>query len=499
MSATPPTPRLAPPLSRRRFFDRMADGLCGAALLSLLGNDREASRLLAAETPHAQSTGTRGFDLTAKPPHFAPRARSVIHLCMQGGPSQVDLFDPKPALEKYDGQSPPRELTTGAVFENDRTGKLMKSPFAFSQHGESGAWVSEVMPHIAREVDSIAFIRSMYNVHPNHEPAIFKLQSGQTFPGHPVFGSWITYGLGSENQNLPAYVVLADPVNRLPTNGVENWLSGYLPPLYQGTPMRPTGSPLLNLKPDYAEPSAVTDAKRDLLAQLDRRHLDRRPGQPVLESRIKNYEMAARMQLEATAALDLSQESPDTLAQYGVDEADTDSFGRRCLLARRLVERGVRFVQLFPQGQSWDNHNKLATSLPSICRRTDRPVAALLRDLRQRGLLDSTLVLWGGEFGRLPMAQVNSAGQLANAGRDHGPYGFTAWMAGGGVRGGVSYGNTDEIGYAAVENRVGIQDWHATVLHLLGLRHRELVFERNGLGERLTHQFDARVVHEILA
>ena len=227
-------------------------------------------------------------------------------------------------------------------------------------------------------------------------------------------------------------------------------------------------------------------------------HLSTRPGQPALDSRIRNYELAARMQLEASEALDLENESPETLEMYGITEKETESFGRRCLLARRLVERGVRFVQLFPRGQAWDNHNKIATSLPSICSKTDKPIAALVRDLRQRGLLDSTLVLWGGEFGRLPMAQVNDAGEMAKAGRDHGPYGFTAWMAGGGVKGGIAYGNTDDVGYASVENRVSIQDWHATILHLLGMHHEDLVFERNGLGERLTHQFEARVVREIL-
>jgi hypothetical protein len=485
-------------LTRRSFFDRLGDGVYGAALAYLLGEGVTGSTAPAAEHDPAAPGPRRLFNLKPKPPHFQPRAKSVIHLCMQGGPSQVDLFDPKPALDKFHGDSPPRELTKGAVFENDRTGTLMRSPFKFARHGQCGAWVSDVLPHIAQEVDQLAIIRSMYNVHPNHEPAIYKLQSGQTFPGHPVFGSWIAYGLGTENQNLPAYVVLADPVERLPTNGVENWQSGYLPPLYQGTPMRPTGSPLLNLRPEYEEPAAVTGAKRDLIAQLDRLHKRRRPAQPVLDARISNYEMAARMQLEATRALDLSGETAETLAMYGIGEKETDSFGRRCLLARRMIERGVRFIQLFPKGQAWDNHRNIAKSLPDICRKTDKPAAGLLRDLRQRGLLDSTLVLWGGEFGRLPLAQAASKSDYKTAGRDHGPYGFTCWMAGGGVKGGTVYGNTDDIGYASVENRVSIQDWHATMLHLLGLDNRRLTFDRNGLDERLTHQFEARVVEEVL-
>ena len=484
-------------ISRRGFFDRACDGLHGAALMWLLGGERLGGGVARAQEPRASAPTV--FNLRPKSPHFEPRAKAVIHLCMQGGPSQVDLFDPKPALKKFHGKTPPRELTTNAVFENDRDGSLMQSPFRFAQRGQSGAWVSDLLPELAQEVDKLAIIRSMYNVHPNHEPAVYKLESGQTFPGYPAFGSWIVYGLGSENQNLPAYVVLADPAQRLPVNGVENWMSAFLPPLYQGTPMRTSGSPLLNLAPAYDEPTAVTAAKRDLLAGLDRLHKQRRPGQGVLDARINTYQMAARMQLEAMQTLDVSNETPATLAMYGIGKKQTDSFGRRCLLARRLIERGVRFVQLFPKGQAWDNHRNIRTSLTDICEKTDKPIAGLLRDLKQRGLLDSTLVAWGGEFGRLPMAQARSESEYKTAGRDHGPYGFTSWFAGGGVKGGVSYGQTDDIGYAAVENRVGIQDWHATILHLLGLRHDAVTFERNGLNEKLTQQFETRVVREILA
>lgn len=487
-------PELMSELSRRRFFDRMTDGLYGVALTSLLG---QQSHVFAAEETH--HTARLPENLKPRRPHFKPRATSVIHLCMQGGPSQVDLFDPKPALKKYHGQTAPRELTGNAVFETDRTGKLMQSPFEFKRHGKSGAWVSDVLPHIAQEVDQMTIVRSMYNVHPNHEPAIYKMQSGQTFPGHPAFGSWITYGLGNENQNLPAYVVLADPSNRLPVNNVDNWMSGYLSPLYQGTRMKATGSPLLNIAPDYVHAEQVSRNKQLLLKQLDRMHQKQRPGQQELEARIQNYEMAANMQLEATETLDISQETSDTLAMYGIDQKETDSFGRRCLLARRLVEKGVRFVQLYTRGQMWDNHSNIQKSLQSACGQTDLPVAGLLKDLRQRGLLDSTLVLWGGEFGRLPTAQITSSAKMNVAGRDHGPYGFSAWMAGGGVKRGLVYGNTDEVGYASVENRVSIQDWHATVLHLLGLDHERLVYERNGLGERLTHQFSTNVVHDIIA
>ena len=479
--------------TRRGFFSRATDGIHGAALAYLLSRDWYGGSMLSAAEHGAP--GPRVFDLLPKQPHFEPRAKAVIHLCMQGGPSQVDLFDPKPELHKHAGEEIPESFTKGSI--QLRTAKLLDTPFKFSRHGASGAAVSNLLPHLAKEVDSLAIIRSMYNVHPNHEPAIYKMQSGQTFPGHPVFGSWITYGLGSENQDLPAYVVLADPLARLPTNGVENWQSGYLPPLYQGTPMRPTGSPVLNLRPSFKEPDAVTHAKRDLLARLDRIHKAGRANYAQLDARINNYQLAARMQLEAAEALDTTRESKETLAMYGVGEKETDNYGRRCLLARRLVERGVRFVQLYTKGQVWDNHSKIRTSLPAACLATDKPVAGLLQDLRRRGLLDSTLVLWGGEFGRLPMAQGNM--NAASVGRDHGPYGFSCWMAGAGVKPGTVYGATDEFGFAAVENRVSIQDWHATILHQLGMHHEELVYDRNGLKEKLTHVFDARVVKEVLA
>lgn len=491
-NATPISPQHAKRVAgtgqhrRRTFFQRAGDGIYGAALASLLTQDVYGS---AAVGTHQGSQNLSGR------PQFPGSAKAVIHLCMQGGPSQVDTFDPKPALKKFDGKEPPRELTENAVFENDRRGQLMQSPWNFRQHGQSGAWVSELLPNIAGQVDDLCIIRSMYNVHSNHEPAIFKLASGQTFPGHPTMGSWISYGLGTENENLPAYVVLADPTGRLPTNGVSNWMSGYLPPVHQGTRMRTGESPVLNLKPDYSEPPGVAAAKRDLINRLDRIHKRLRPGQLVLDARISNYEMAARMQLEATRALSVADETEATLQMYGIGSKPTDDFGKRCLLARRLVERGVRFVQLYPRGQAWDNHSNIRSSLKNICEITDQPVAALVKDLKARGLLDSTLVLWGGEFGRLPMSQ----GDRQKAGRDHGPYGFTTWMAGGGVKPGMVYGNTDDIGYASVENRVSIQDWHATILHLLGMNHKELVFERNGLGERLTHQFETRVVDEIIA
>ena len=487
-------------VTRRGFFHRAADGLHGAALTYLLGRDLfSGSRLQAAEAgPLPPSSGPRPlYDLRARQPHHQAQAKAVIHLFMNGGPSQVDLFDPKPALDKYHGQSYFDKIAQDVSSPQD-AGGLLRSPFKFKQHGESGIWVSDALPHLAREVDNITVIRSMFNSHPNHEPALFKIHSGRLLPGLPALGAWVVYGLGSENQSLPAYVVLDDPLG-LPVNTVQNWQSGYLPPVYQGTRIRSTGSPILNLTPEQAHPAEIVHLQRDLLRRLDRIHHRQRPGMLQLDARINSYELAARMQLEATDALDVFQESQQTLEMYGVGDKKTDSYARRCLMARRLVERGVRFVQLYINGQIWDNHNNLERSLRAAADRTDKPVTALLTDLKQRGLLDQTLVVWGGEFGRLPIAQLRDPKNSTGAGRDHGPRGFTLWMAGGGIKQGVSYGGTDEIGFAAAENRVSIADWHATILHQLGLHHEELFFFRNGLKERLTDVQKPRIVREILA
>ncbi len=482
-------------ISRRSFFERMQCGTYGAALAFLLNKELYGGTR-SAKLP---STGRRRtFDLKPRVPEFEPRAKAVIHLMMQGGPSQVDLFDPKPELQKRAGQSLSREQLANTDLEPDQMGGWLPSPFHFARHGESGIWLSELMPHLAGEVDRIAVIRSMFTTHPNHEPALYKIQSGRLQPGHPCMGSWVVYGLGSESQSLPAYVVLADPIARLPTNGVQNWQSGYLPPLYQGTRLRSIGSPALNLRPEVAQPTEIVRRERDFLSRLDHIHQRQRPGEMWLDARIASYELAARMQLEAHEALDLSRESKATLEMYGVGEPRTDDYARRCVMARRLIEHGVRFVQLYTEGQIWDSHGNLAGSLRSACGQTDQPVAALLRDLAQRGLLDSTLVLWGGEFGRLPNAEMRTT-DFKRAGRGHGPHGFSVWMAGGGIKGGITYGGTDEFGFAAVENRVSVPDWHATILHLLGLHHEDLFFERNGFKEKLTSTFPARIVGEVLA
>jgi hypothetical protein len=473
----------------------VAGGFYGAALAWLLERDLGAGAgLLAAEAAGASGQGAY---LSPRPPHFPPRATAVIHLFMNGGPSQMDLFDPKPTLEARHGE-PYFQKIVGDVENVRDAGRLMRSPFQFARHGRCGTWMSEILPHLARHADDLALIRSMYTTNLTHEPALYLIQTGRMAPGRPTLGSWVAYGLGTENQNLPAYVVLDDPKG-LPVNGVENWQAGFLPQAFQGTRFRSSGSPVLNLKSDSPRPPEVVELSRELLAQLDRAHLRSRPHQPNLEARLSSYELAGRMQLAASDALDLSGESARTLESYGIGREPTDSYGRRCLLARRLVERGVRFVQLYLNGQIWDNHTSLPAGLRDACARTDLPIAGLLSDLKERGLLESTLVIWGGEFGRLPIAQLPPDKNESNAGRDHNKNAFTTWMAGAGIRGGTVHGATDELGLAAVEGRVSVPDWHATILHLLGLHHEELFYLEHGLKEKLTSVEGARVVREILA
>ncbi len=478
-------------LSRRDFFSRISDGLHGAGLAYLLGSD-----LFSANPALAAHAEPPVFDLIPKAPHFEPKAKAVIQLFMHGGPSQVDLFDPKPDLTKYVGKRPSRDLTAAVVSPLQNAG-ILPSPYKFSKHGESGLEFSELLPHMSECADDIAMIRSMFTETPNHEPALSMIHGGRPLGTRPTIGSWVAYGLGSENQNLPAYVVLDDPKG-MPISGIKNWQSAFLPPIYQGTRFRSEGSPVLNLQPRPEWPDAVLDVERRLLRRLDRTHLEMRPHEPDLPARISSYELAARMQLAASDALDLSQEDEKTKDLYGLNDDVSRSYGTRCLMARRLVERGVRFVQLYIENQIWDTHTKLDEGLRYSCGKTDKPAAALLKDLRQRGLLDDTLVIWGGEFGRLPLGQ-GDPNDTAALGRDHGPNGFTLWMAGGGVKGGTVYGATDELGNHAVENPVSVHDFHATILNLLGMNFRDLVYTRHGLGERLTDQFPARVIQELIA
>jgi Protein of unknown function (DUF1501) len=473
------------PVTRRSFFKHLGTGIQGAALIHLFGQN-----LLADENRAV-------LGLLPRPPHAPAKAKSVIHLFMNGGPSQMDLFDPKPALDTHHGE-PYSNKIAGEIENIKDAGALMRSPFKFAQHGQCGMWVSDALPHLTRQVDDIALVRSLYTTNITHEPAVYLIQTGRMITGHPTFGSWVVYGLGSDCENLPAYVVLDDPLG-LPVNGVENWQAGFLPPLYQGTRFRSSGSPVLNLRPELPDPPEIVQMQRALLNRLDHLHKRQRPSQSKLDARIASYELAARMQVSATDALDISRESPQTLEMYGIGRDPTDSYGRRCLFARRLVERGVRFVQLYINGQIWDNHTGLAKDMKAACDRTDLPIAGLLKDLKQRGLLDETLVIWGGEFGRLPIAQLPADKDEKKAGRDHNKNAFCSWLAGGGVKGGTTYGATDELGLAAVENRVSVPDWHATLLHLMGLQHDELYVDEHGLKEKLTGVNEARIVKEILA
>lgn len=481
-------------IGRRKFFQNVGTGIYGAALASLLSRDVRAA---APDTNSKPGSPRQVYNLAPRKPQFEPKAKAVIQLFMNGGPSQMDLLDPKPELDRRHGQSY-FEKIAGEVESPGSGGALMRTPFKFAQHGQSGMWVSNAMPHFAKCVDDVAMIRSMHTVNLTHEPALFHIHSGRTLPGQPSLGSWVTYGLGSESDNLPAYVVLDDPLG-LPINGTQSWGAGYLPAVYQGTRFKATGTPVLNLDREYDEPNEITQVERSLIGRLDRLHRNRRAAQSQLDARIASYELAAKMQSTAPAALDLSQETAETLALYGIGDKVTDSYGRRCLIARRLVERGVRFVQLYVNGQIWDTHDHLQSEIQKCCDRTDKPVAALLQDLKARGLLDSVLVLWGGEFGRLPIAQLRGGDESTTSGRDHNKNAFSCWMAGAGIKAGTIHGATDEIGLMSAENRVSVSDWHATILHLLGMNYEDLYYERNGLNEKLTGVDPARVVKEILA
>ena len=470
---------------RRDFFGHVGKGLVGAAMAGLLHDD--------GVVPLRAAHGGV-YDVLPKQPHVPGRARAVIQFFMTGGPSQVDLFDPKPALNRHAGELPRAFLDN--VESVGAAGGLMPSPFTIRKRGESGLEIADIMPHLAECADDLAVIRSMWTTDFNHETGVLMMHSGRNLKASPTLGAWITYGLGSENQDLPAYVALDAPGKSILMDKT-NWQSGWLPPVYQGTRLRSVGTPLLNLHATDEYPESVLSYSRNLLGRIAADHRDRRPGQPDLSARIASYELAARMQLSATDALDLSRETHETQTAYGLHNETTQSYGRRCLMARRLIERGVRIVQIYmntTRGDNpWDHHGSIKENLVYSCLETDRPVAALLRDLKQRGLLDSTLLVWGGEFGRLPLAQ-----SARNPGRDHGANGFSVWLAGGGIQGGTAYGATDDFGYHAVENRTSVHDLHATILHCLGLDHEKLVFNHHGLEERLTTVKPARAVDELL-
>jgi hypothetical protein len=456
--------------SRREFLRRTGSGAGLLALATLL---RDAGL-----SPAADAAGS-------------PKAKSVIWLFMNGGQSQVDTYDYKPALEKHHGQPMPKLDSKTGFFVN-QVGGLMKSPFKFAQHGQSGSWLSELFPHLANVVDDLAFIHSCYAESNNHGPALFQINAGLPRMGFPCLGSWVTYGLGSASKDLPAFVVMTDTMGRgLPKNAAQNWGAGFLPGTFQGTALNFQGEPIANLKPAAADDRQL--AQLDLLQQLN----DGMRGEPELDARVHSFEMAYRMQMAAPEALDLSKETQAIKDQYGVGVKHCDHFAKQCLMARRLVERGVRVVQIYSGGtenqRSWDGHIDIQGNHTEFARETDQPIAALIADLKQRGLLDSTLVLCCGEFGRLPVAQTGG-----KPGRDHNPRAFTAWLAGGGVKPGVHYGATDDFGYEAVENQVSVHDLHATVLHLLGLDHEKLTYRFNGRDYRLT-DVSGRVVKDVIS
>jgi hypothetical protein len=419
-----------------------------------------------------------------------PKAKAVICLFQHGGPSQVDLFDPKPELTRRDGQPYPGDIE---VHFEKKKGNLLASPYSFRRRGESGIKLSELLPHTGAMADELTVVRSMMTSSVDHESALRLIHGGKFQAGRPTLGSWVIYALGAENRDLPAYVVLTDP-GGMPIDGVKNWSSGWLPASYQGTPFRSGGSPVLNLE----TPGDVTPAARRrqlrLLDELNRDHLAAYPGDTELQARIANFEIAARMQSAVPEAIDLSRESAATKRMYGLENKATREYGTRCLIARRLVERGVRFVQLFLAGQPWDTHDKNAAKTKELCGRIDQPSAALVRDLAQRGLLDSTIVLWTGEFGRLPISQDKD-------GRDHNRRAFSLWLAGGGFRRGYVHGRTDDFGYESVENIVTVHDLHATLLAALGLDHRRLTYPHDGREDSLTDSevTKARVVKELFA
>ncbi|MEO8027477.1 MAG: DUF1501 domain-containing protein [Bryobacteraceae bacterium] len=464
--------------TRRSVLRGAANGFGAVALQWLLQNN-----LLAGATKRANP-------LAAKAPHFAGKAKSVIFLFMVGAPSSIDTFDPKPALKKYEGQKLPESLGKFPSQFTDGSQPILASPFEFKRYGQSGLPVSTLFPHIAQCVDDICFVRNFYTESVVHAPAMYQAVTGRILMGYPSVGSWVTYGLGSESENLPAYAVMPQPEGT-PEGGTPMWGSGFLPAVYQGTLLRPGASPILNLRP----PDGVTpDRQRRTLDLLQRMNdIDTPEGDSEMAARISSYELAFRMQSHAPEVVDLSKESDATRKLYGLDQKHTSEFGMRCLLARRMVERGVRFVQLYsgggPVSMQWDAHKDLVDNHQKMCGFTDQPVAALLKDLKSRGLLDSTLVIWGSEFGRLPTSQSGN-------GRDHNPHGYTMWFAGGGVKGGQAIGETDEFGLKGVGERRHMRDFHATILHALGLDSNQLWYLHNGRQEKLT-DFGGNVITQV--
>ncbi len=476
--------------SRRDFLFQSGGGISGLALAHLMHQDG----LLASEPAACQGKAVGENPFSPKKPHFAPRATSVISLFMSGGVSHVDTFDPKPSLQRYAGQPMPGKGEI--VVRQGHPGPLMPSPFSFQKYGQSGLEVSEIFPKIAQQVDRLAVLRSVYGKSNDHVQAHYELASGVIRMGYPSVGSWVTYGLGSENQNLPAFVVIYDAKGG-PFGGPANWTAGFMPAAYQGTVFRASGDPIVDLKPPAEVKPEQQRARLDLLAKLNDIDMRKYPGSSELAARVSSYELAYRMQGCAPEAVDVSRESEPTRKLYGMDDPVTEPFAHQCLMARRLVERGVRFVQLYHGGlgvqnlDTWDAHENVRDNHTRHAAEVDRPIAGLLEDLKARGLLDTTLVIWQGEFGRMPISQ-------RGVGRDHNPGAMSIWMAGARIKGGQAIGESDEFGYKAEKQPIAIHDLHATILHLLGMDHTKLTYLFNGRNMRLTDVY-GELIPQIVA
>ncbi len=482
-----------PWLVDRRQMLRRAGAGAGLLGLATLLYDEGTLNTLGADQPGGQQQDP----LAPRASHFPARAKRVIWIFVNGGPSQVDTWDYKPELEKRDGEELPGFDKFTGFFAN-AVGGLMKSPFHFSPQGECGKMVSEIFPHLGKHVDKMAFIHSGFTESNNHSPALFMMNCGLPRMGLPCVGSWVTYGLGSESRDLPAFVVMSDPLDRgLPKGHAGNWSAGFLPGAFQGTWVKPKGQPIDNLQPSADLAGQRQRAQLDFLRAINAQHRESNWNQPELDSRIESYELAYRMQAAAPETLDLAQEPEHIQKLYGLDQQHCKHFAAQCLTARRMIERGVRFVQIYSGGmenqRSWDGHSDIQGNHAGFALETDQPVAGLLQDLHQRGLLEDTLVIWAGEFGRLPVSQKGN-----QPGRDHNPHCFTAWMAGGGIKGGTSYGESDEFGHKALVNPVHVNDFHATILHLLGLDHERLTYTYNGRRFRLT-DVAGNVIKDIIA
>jgi Protein of unknown function (DUF1501) len=475
--------------TRREFLWQTGGGFGAAAMASMLARDG-----FFGSTADGSEASTYSSPLAAKPPHFAPKAKSVIFLFMYGGPSHIDTFDYKPNMVGMDGKTV--EVKTFGRGGHRNQGRIVEPRWKFSQHGQCGKWVSTLFPNVANHVDDIAFLHSLTADSPIHGSAMLMMNSGKILSGSPALGSWLNYGLGTVNENLPGFVVMLDPTGG-PISGAKNWSSGFMPATYQGTVFRASGAPILDLAPPKDLADGVQRRLIDSIQQANTRHMSSRNGHDDLASRVASYELAFNMQSTAPEAVDLAQEDQETLDLYGVNQPRTDDFGRRCLLARRLVERGVRFIQLYSGGahndDNWDAHGDLEKNHNFHAGNTDKPIAGLLADLKRRGMLDETLVVWGGEFGRQPTAEY-----AEGSGRDHNSYGFTMWMAGGGIKGGVSFGTTDELGARAVDHPLHVRNLHATILHQMGLDPNHLAYFYGGLDQKLVGVEPVEPIRQII-